>query len=246
LTTETVVIVAVLFTLVAVLYSSVGHGGGSGYLATMALRGFAPEVMRPTALVLNVCVALIATAKFHSAGYFSLRLFLPFAIASIPSAFIGGTITIPGQIYRVIVGAILLYSAVHMTVRPRSISDHPTGRPVLWVALFFGTLIGLLSGLIGVGGGIFLSPLLLFMGWASLRETAAVSAAFILVNSLSGLAGQISNLSSLPPALPMWVLGVMCGGWLGATYGSRRLGTPALRIALALVLVLAGVKLILT
>lgn len=243
---ESVATVTTLFLLVATLYSTVGHGGGSGYLAAMALLGFAPEVMRPTALILNVCVSLIATIKFYRAGHFSFPLFWPFALVSVPAAYIGGTLTLPADSYRIILGAVLIFSALHMLIRPVGSGGAQVRRPVVWICLIAGSVLGLASGLIGVGGGIFLSPLLLFMGWANLRETAAVSAAFILVNSLAGLAGQLSSLVEVPPALPLWAIAVIGGGWLGATYGSRKFSNPTLRRALALVLILAGAKLILT
>jgi uncharacterized membrane protein YfcA len=243
---ESVITVTTLFFLVATLYSTVGHGGGSGYLAVMALLGFAPEAMRPTALILNVCVSLIATIRFYRAGHFSFPIFWPFALVSVPAAYIGGTLTLPADSYRIVLGAVLVYSALHMFIRPVGSRGAEVRRPVLWISLIAGFALGLASGLIGVGGGIFLSPLLLFMGWANLRETAAVSAAFILVNSLAGLAGQLSSLAEVPQALPLWAVAVIGGGWLGSTYGSRRFSNPTLRRALALVLLMAGAKLIFT
>ncbi len=228
----------------AMLYSSVGHAGASGYLAAMALFGVETSVMRPTALALNILVAAIATLKFYRAGAFSWRVFRPFAATAVPFAFIGGSITLPTTIYRPLVGVVLLYAAFRLWRAARSNSTAATRPPRVAVALILGVGIGLLSGLTGVGGGIFLTPLLLLMRWAEVRQAAGVSAAFILVNSLAGLLGQAPSLASLPSMLPVWAGAVVVGGWIGAEYGSRRLGSLALRRLLAVVLVIGGLKLI--
>lgn len=246
MTTITVVAVAALFLLAAMLYSSVGHAGASGYLAVMALFGFAPGVMKPTALALNILVALIATMKFYRAGRFTFELFWPFALTSIPAAFIGGALTLPAKWYDAIVGVALLYAAVWMFRSAKTAAKVLVHPPPLAVALGCGLVIGLLSGLTGVGGGIFLSPLILMMGWAETRATSAVAAAFILVNSIAGLLGHLSSIAQLPPALPLWALAAVIGGWIGAEYGSKRLATPVLRQLLSAVLVVAGLKMILT
>ena len=171
----------------AILYSSVGHGGASGYLAAMALFGIDPAVMKPTALVLNIIVAAIATIKFERAGCFDKSLFWPFALGSIPCAFLGGSIVLPTQLYKPILGLVLLYAAAKLGFnRSGSKTLQPKVLP-LWLSIGLGMAIGLLSGLTGVGGGIFLSPLLLLMGWATMKQAAGVSAAFILVNSIAGL-----------------------------------------------------------
>jgi uncharacterized membrane protein YfcA len=229
----------------ALLYSSVGHAGASGYLAAMALWGVAPETMKPTALTLNILVATIATVKFYRAGHFSWRLFWPFAVTSIPFSFLGGSLSLPGSLYKPIVGVVLLYSAVRLLARGRAVDGE--ARPIPpWAALLSGAVIGLLSGLTGVGGGIFLSPLLLLMGWAETRATAGVSAPFILVNSAAGLAGHLSSVAHLPASLPLLAIAAALGGWIGAHYGSRRLPSHGIRRLLAIVLVVAGIKLILT
>ncbi|HKS06070.1 MAG TPA: sulfite exporter TauE/SafE family protein [Gemmatimonadaceae bacterium] len=243
---STVAVVAVLLAIVALLYSTVGHAGGSGYLAVMALIGIAPATMRPAALVLNILVAVIASTKFYRAGHFSWSLFWPFAILSIPAAFAGGVMGLPSHVYKIVAGVILLYSAVHAFMSQRVLAEKAQAQPPLPAALAIGASIGIVSGLIGVGGGIFLSPLLLFMGWAGARQAAAASAMFILVNSVSGLLGQITSVRTLPPYLLAWAVAVVAGGWVGATYGSERLPTTALRRALAAVLVIAGLKLIFT
>lgn len=243
--TETAILISGMILLAATLYSSVGHAGASGYLAVMALMGVAPAVMKPTALTLNILVATIGTIQFSRAGCFSWRLFWPFAVSSVPAAFIGGAITLPASYYKPAVGFILLFAAARMLMvaakRPAA-EPHP---PPLWAALLCGAAIGLLSGLTGTGGGIFLSPLLLLAGWAETRKTSGVSVAFILVNSVAGLLGAADKLHHLPPTLPLWAGAAVAGGLIGAHLGSRRLSTPWLRRLLALVLVVAGLKLIL-
>lgn len=239
-----IALIAVLFLLAAALYSSVGHAGASGYIAVMALFGLAPGVMKPTALALNILVAVVATTKFYRAGRFSFELFWPFAIVSIPAAFIGGALTLPAKWYDAIVGVALLYAAVWMFRSAKTAAKVLVHPPPLAAALACGLVIGLLSGLTGVGGGIFLSPLILMMGWAETRATSAVAAAFILVNSIAGLLGHLSSISQLPSPLPIWGVAVVIGGWIGAEYGSRRLATPALRQLLSVVLVVAGLKML--
>lgn len=237
-------LIAALFLLGAALYSSVGHGGASSYLAVMGLFSFTPEVMKPTALALNILVAGVATYKFHRAQLFSWELFWPFAIASIPAAFVGGATMLPGRWYKVLVGIVLLYAAVWMfrsALRPVA---REVRRPPLWAAMVAGGAIGFLSGLTGVGGGIFLSPLLIYGGWAETRRASGVAAPFILVNSIAGLLGHLSSVNQLPASLPVWALAAVTGGWVGASYGSRRAPAPVLRRLLSLVLIVAGVKLV--
>ena len=236
-----------LILLAALLYSAVGHGGASGYLAAMALIGVAPEVMKPTALTLNILVASIATIKFYRVGAFSWALFWPFAAASIPFAYLGGWLTLPGYIYKPLVGIILVYAAWH-AFHSANRSEH--GRtlraPSIALRLFAGAALGFLSGLTGVGGGIFLSPLLLLFGWAPVRVISGIAAAFILVNSIAGLLGLMRAEIALPPALPYWAIAAVVGGFIGAEYGSRRLGNATIRRLLALVLAIAGAKMILS
>lgn len=230
----------------ALLYSSVGHAGASGYLAAMALFGLPPGVMRPTALALNILVAAIATVKFYRAGHFSWPIFWPFAITSVPFALIGGSLSLPNAIYKPVVGAVLLYAAYRL-LRATQMTSPTTIRPLgRWFALIAGIGIGLLSGLTGVGGGIFLSPLLLLTGGAKTQQTAAVSAAFILVNSIAGLVGQVSSVASLPAPIPVWAAAAAVGGWIGAEYGSRRLARTTLQRLLAVVLIIAALKLTFT
>ena len=228
----------------AVLYSSVGHGGASAYLAVMSLAGLAPGLMRPAALVLNLVVAAIAAFRFARAGHFRLSLFWPFAVTSIPFAFLGGSITLPDAVYRRILGLVLLFAAYRLWRVFRG-GEETAHTPPLAAALLWGAAIGMLSGLTGVGGGIFLSPLLLLAHWAEPKPTAAVSAAFIWVNSFAGLLGKPASLAALPASIPLWVLAAALGGMVGAGLGSRRLPSLVLRRLLAVVLVVAGGKLLL-
>jgi uncharacterized protein len=237
---------ALLIFVAAVLYSSVGHGGASGYLAVMALFDIAPAVMKPTALFLNIIVAAITTIKFYRAGAFDRSLFWRFAISSIPCAFLGGIISIPTQIYKPIVGIVLLYASTRLGFGSVQSEPQKTKSPSNWLPIILGMAIGLLSGLTGVGGGIFLSPLLLLMGWATVKETAGVSAAFILVNSIAGLLGYMTKLPAWPTGLWLWAIAAAAGGWIGAEYGSNKIGSKWLQRLLAVVLTIAGIKLILT
>jgi uncharacterized membrane protein YfcA len=227
----------------ALLFSSIGHGGASGYLAAMALFNVTPESMRPAALSLNVLVASIGTVRFYRAGCFSWPLFWPFAVASVPCAYFGGMISLPTTIYKQVIGAVLLFAAYRLFRSPVS----ETSRPVaVLVALACGAGIGLLSGLTGVGGGIFLSPLLLIMGWSDTKQNCGVSAAFILVNSIAGIAGLMTKGATLPAELPYWTVAVIAGGLIGSELGAKRLASPTLRKLLAVVLVIAGLKMVFT
>jgi len=227
-------------------YASVGHGGASAYIAAMALAGVAPAEMRPIALLLNILVSSLGTWKFQRAGHFRWRLFWPFALVSIPMAYLGGAITLPGQAYKILVGAVLLYAAWQLwRSAKRGEEMREVREPPLGWAMAIGAAMGLLAGLTGVGGGIFLSPLLLMLGWAGTKQTSAVAAPFILVNSLAGLAAVFVAKSTAMPSYA-WALApaVVVGGWLGAEYGSRRFANPVVRRVLAVVLGLAGAKMI--
>ncbi len=230
----------------AVLYSSVGHAGASGYIAVMALLNVAPESMKPTALVLNVLVATIGTVQFVRAGHFSWSFFWPFALGSVPFAFLGGWMKIDGDIYKQIVGVILILSALRMFFTPRAQSANEV-RPVdATVRTASGAVIGFLAGLTGTGGGIFLSPLVLLAKWADAKRTAATSVVFILVNSIAGLAGNVTQVKSLPENLPYLLVAAGLGGLVGSELGSKRLDNTTIKRVLAVVLLVAGVKLILT
>lgn len=242
--TSAAILTVLIFT-AASLYSSVGHAGASGYLAAMALFSLSPAVMKPTALSLNILVAAIAFTMFYRAGCFSWNLFWPFAVGAVPAAFIGGSMVLPGALYKSLVGIVLLYAAIRLFVgtnRPQpDLRPFPAG-----LAVPIGIGIGFLSGLTGVGGGIFLSPLLLMMRWADARHTSGVSSAFILVNSIAGLLGHYSSVAQLPAAIPVWAVAAVVGGSVGARYGSTRFTGPTIRKILAAVLVIAGSKLIFT
>jgi uncharacterized membrane protein YfcA len=234
----------ILILLAAILYSSVGHAGASGYLAAMGLWGVPPDVMKPTALCLNVIVATIGSIQFGRAGHFAWNIFWPFAITSVPMAFVGGAIRLPYSYYKAVVGVVLLFAAVRLVWSAQKGGEGET-RPIpTLAALLAGAGIGLLAGLTGVGGGIFLSPLLLLANWATVRQTAGVSVAFILVNSLAGLAGNFAGVRYLPPEIPYLAIAAASGGLIGSYLGSRRAPPIVLRYLLALVLVLAGCKMI--
>lgn len=234
------IILAIL--VVAILYSSVGHGGASGYLAVMAFLGVAPGITRPTALLLNVFVASIATYRFYREGYFSRKVFLPFAITSIPFAFLGGLIQLPLPIYKIILGVVLILAALRLAWKLSA--ENEVTAPPIWMALIIGAFIGLLSGLVGVGGGIFLTPVLLLMNWSGTKTAAGVSAMFILVNSISGLAGNYAQVIELPQNVWLWIAGAVVGGLIGSTLGSKKFNSLTLRRVLAVVLLFAGIKLI--
>lgn len=236
-------LLAALIFVAAILYSSVGHAGASGYLAAMALFGLAPEVMKPTALVLNILVATVASWKFWRAGAFSWSLFWPVAIVSAPLAYLGGLLSLPDIVYKPLVGVVLLYAAWRF-MRGNDFSARETSPPPFYLAMLAGAGIGFLSGLTGVGGGIFLSPLFLFFGWGKIREISGVAALFILVNSCAGLLGVLSKDVTLPAALPWWGLVAVLGGLIGAEMGSRRMAGPGMQKVLAVVLVIAGLKML--
>ena len=231
----------------AFLYASVGHGGASAYIAAMAIAGIAPAEMRPVALQLNVLVSAIATLKFYRAGHFRWPLFWPFAATSIPAAYLGGAIILPGTAYKILVGVVLLYAGWQLWWSARAGEELRPARPIaVWLAMTIGAVLGVLSGLTGVGGGIFLSPLLLLFGWAGTKQTSAVAAPFILVNSLAALAAGFVRNPVPPPDYAWWLMAaVLLGGWAGAEYGSRRFANPLIRRVLAVVLAIAGGKMVL-
>lgn len=241
------IVLAVAFFAAAVLYASVGHAGASGYLAAMALVGISPATMRPTALALNILVASIVTIRFHLAGQLRWRAVAPFLLGSVPLAFVGGALTLPAGAYKALAGVVLLVAAgrLWMTAGRAGATEEPDPRVPSVPAVGVGAGIGFLSGLVGTGGGIFLTPFLLFVRWAGARAAAGMSSAFILGNSIAGLAGNVAAVQGLPPNLPLWLGSVAVGGLIGAEIGARRLGTVGLRRALALVLVVASLKLIL-
>ena len=227
----------------AVLYSSVGHGGASAYLAVMALFGVPAPVMKPTALVMNLGVAGLGTFRFAAASLVPWRLLLPICAGSVPAAYLGGLVKLPTQSHRILLGVVLLFAAVRLAMRQREHELRP--RPPALLLVVIGIFFGFLAGVTGVGGGIFLSPLLILARWQEPRRTAGASAVFILVNSVAGLAGHLSAGGSVPAvALPLTAVALV-GGLVGSWLGARRLVPIAIRRVLAAVLVVAGGKLLL-
>jgi len=229
---------------VAFLYSSVGHAGASGYIATMTLFGLAPVVIRPTALVLNILVASIGTFQFWRAGHFSWKLFWPFALLSIPAAYLGGYLQPSASVLRILIGLVLLFSGARLIFRRNDPAR--TTLPSCPKAIGMGAGLGFLSGLTGTGGGIFLTPLLLFCRWAHIRQAAAVSALFILVNSIGGLAGYFTKKHSIPALGLILAMAAIIGGTIGSRLGSRHFPVRTISILLAIVLTIAGAKLLFT
>ena len=230
--------------LVAFLYSSVGHAGASGYIATITLFGLAPTIIRPTALVLNILVASIGAFQFWRAGHFSWKLFWPFALLSIPAAYLGGYLQPSASILRILIGIVLLFSAARLVFRRSDPSQ--TAVPSRPMAVSVGAGLGFLAGLTGTGGGIFLTPLLLFCRWAHIRQAAAVSALFIWVNSIAGLIGYFTAVHSVPTLGIVLGAAAIVGGFVGSRLGSRHFPTRTISILLAIVLTIAGAKLIFT
>lgn len=243
---DSLLVLLLLLLLVAFLYSSVGHGGASGYLAVMVIMGVAPAMMKSSALVMNLAVSLFSFIGFYKAGHFRIKLFWPFALASIPLAFLGGTMTLGDAIYKKILAICILFSILRLVFKFDTSNEN--NRPIpIWAALLSGASIGLLSGMIGIGGGIILSPLMLLMRWATLKQTAAVSALFIFVNSLSGLYGQLQKGGIHLPENMQWaVLATIVGGLAGSYFGSQKFNVATLKNLLTLGLVIACLKLIFT
>ena len=242
----TVVALVLLFALGAALYSSVGHGGASAYIAAMALFSVAPETMKPTALALNLLVAGFGAWRYWRRGLTNGKLVLAFALTAAPAAFIGGGIHLPGIYYKPLVGILLWLAAARLLWQPKEIADQLVHAPSLWITLPAGAVLGLLAGLTGTGGGIFLSPLIILMAWEEPRRTSGVVSAFIFLNSAAGLAGNVASVGHLPPELPGFLAAVAAGALLGTWLGIGRLPRPWLLRALGLVLTIAGAKLLFT
>jgi uncharacterized membrane protein YfcA len=227
----------------AALYSSVGHAGASAYIAVMALFSVTPAVMRPTALTLNILVAALGSYRYAQAGYFRWRVVWPFLLGSVPFAFIGGGVELPSAHYRTIVGIVLILSGLRMFWAAHIYARREVHDPPIWLSVLIGIAIGFLSGLTGTGGGIFLSPVIIFLAWSDLRTTSGIAAVFILANSIAGLLGNIAMVRSLPPELPLYMVAVVLGGFIGTTFGIH-FSIIFVRRALGVVLVVAGLKLI--
>lgn len=241
---ETVILIAALMALAAALYSSVGHGGASAYLAIMALFSVAPETMRPTALALNLLVAGFGTWRYWSRGLVNARLLLAFAVTAAPAAYLGGAIHLPPDYYRPLVGVLLWLAAIRLLWQPVLLADREVRPPSLAVSLPTGAALGLLAGLTGTGGGIFLSPLIILLAWEEPRRTSGVASAFIFLNSAAGLAGNVSSIGSMPDALPVYLAAVALGALIGTWLGVGRLPRSWLLRFLGAVLLIAGAKLL--
>lgn len=227
----------------AALYSSVGHAGASAYIAFMALFSVPPSVMRPTALTLNILVATFASYRYARAGYFRWRVVWPFLLGSVPFAFIGGGIQLPSEYYRAIVGIVLILSGLRMFWAAHIYAAREVHDPPIWLSILLGIGIGFLSGLTGTGGGIFLSPVIIFLAWSDLRTTSGIAAVFIFGNSVAGLLGNLAMVRSLPAELPIYVVAVMLGALMGTAFGTK-ISVVYIRRALGVVLIIAGLKLI--
>jgi len=242
----TVAALCLLFALGAALYSSVGHGGASAYIAAMALFSVAPETMKPTALALNLLVAGFGTWRYWRRGLTNGKLVLAFALTAMPAAFIGGGIHLPAITYKPLVGILLWAAAARLLWQPKALAQRQTQAPPLWISLPSGALLGLLAGLTGTGGGIFLSPLIILMAWEEPRRTSGVVSAFIFLNSAAGLAGNAASVGDLPHELPVFLASVAGGALVGTWLGVERLPRPWLLRMLGVVLLIAGAKLLFT
>lgn len=230
------------FLIIAFLYASVGHGGASGYLALMALLNISPAVMKPTALILNLIVSLVSFLSFYKARHFKSTMLWPLVATSIPAAYLGSIIPVSEPMYKKILAIVLLIAVIRMLIKPPAVENISSPK-WYWLSLA-GGVIGLLSGMIGMGGGILLSPLLLMMGWTTIQQTAAISAIFIFLNSASGMMGQLKKGFDLAPSMYIIIGFVLVGGWLGAYMGSSRFKTTQLKFILAVVLIMAVSKLL--
>jgi len=235
----------VILFFVAFLYAAVGHGGASGYLALMALYGVAPEEMKPTALVLNLFVSMTSFIQYYRGGYFLKKLFFPIAAASIPLAFVGGMITVEENVYKRILGILLLFPVIRFFFF-KNVDDSELKTHNVSIAIITGGIVGLLSGMIGIGGGIILSPILLLLQWTNQKQTAAISAGFIFVNSVAGLGGMFTQGISFTGDMVMYIIVAFVGGLLGAYLGSKKFNQNVLKYVLATVLLLASYKLLFT
>jgi len=244
MTSELIPFLAVSIFVVALMYASVGHGGASGYLAVMALFSLEPAALKPTALLLNIVVAGVGSYLYLSARQFSWKVFWPFVVTSIPMSYLGGTFHLPPEYYRPLLGLVLFYAAWRLFARKNRGDFEPTPPPRT-LAMLVGAVLGFASGLIGVGGGIFLSPLMILLGWARVREVSGIAAMFILVNSVAGLLGHLGSLQHIPEYAPLLAGVALLGGSIGALCGSRHLPVKMILQAMAGMLVLAGGKMFL-
>ena len=233
----------VLFALIAFLYSSVGHGGASGFIALMILLKVDLAYIKPTALMLNILVSSLATYQYYRSPYFNKTLLLAFLYTSVPCAFIGSLIKIDQSYFKILLGICLLLAIFRMLMTEQATTQKADRHIPFYACLLIGAVIGLISGMIGIGGGIILSPVLILAGWANFKEAAAVSAPFILINSLAGLAGTGISGISLPHEIYLWIAAAVSGGWMGSYMGVHRLNQKVLKYMLSIVLLIAVTKL---
>ncbi|WP_372752720.1 sulfite exporter TauE/SafE family protein [Mariniflexile sp.] len=228
---------------IAFLYASIGHGGASGYLALMAMFGIETVLMKSSALTLNLFVAGIAFYSYYKGGFFNWKILLPFVLASMPAAYFGAKLSVDPTFYKVSLGVCLLIAVSRMLIQVKNKSTQESKTPNFVIAMMVGAIVGFFSGMIGIGGGIILSPLLIVFGWANLKEAAAVSAGFIWLNSVTGLLGTINSGVQLSPTIVPWIVVALIGGFLGSWSGSFKFSEISLRYLLASVLFMASIKL---
>lgn len=240
---QTLLIAACLL-LGAILYTSVGHAGASAYIAVMTLFDLPPVVIKPTALTLNIFVSSYTSLRYIKSNFFNKSLFIFLSLGSIPAAFIGGRINLPSHVYKPIIGVLLLLSGVRFLIQAMQ-SDKAHQELNKPLAVFIGACIGLLSGITGTGGGIFLSPLIIWLGWVSVKQASGTVAAFIFVNSIAGLLGNFQSTSSLPTELPLFLIAVLLGAFIGTRFGISQFSSVGIKRALGFVLLIAGAKFLL-
>jgi len=238
------IILLIAIGVAAIIYSSVGHGGASGYLAAMALFGLEPSIMKPAALTMNIFVTILVIWRSHMLFKFDWRLFIPLMAASLPMAYIGGAITVESTLYMIVVGIFLLLAALIMFWP--SIEVEMAKQPNVWFVILVGGILGFISGLTGVGGGIYLSPLLILFSWVTIKESIPIAAAFILINSIAALTGYFSANTEIPDGIPLLVVVAVFGAIIGTELAKRKLASKELKVMLGIVLVIAGFKMILT
>ncbi len=240
---HTLLVAGCLF-LGAILYTSVGHAGASAYIAVMTLFDLPPVVIKPTALTLNIFVSSFTSFRYIKSNFFNKTLFLYLSVGSVPAAFIGGRINLPSHVYKPVMGVLLLLSGVRFLVQAMQ-SDKAHRQVNKPLAVFIGACVGLLSGITGTGGGIFLSPLIIWLGWVSVKQASGTVAAFIFVNSTAGLLGNFQSTSSLPSELPVFLIAVLLGAFIGTRFGIKRFSSVGVKRALGVVLLIAGAKFLL-
>ena len=239
---HTLLIAGCLF-LGAILYTSVGHAGASAYIAVMTLFDLPPLVIKPTALTLNIFVSSYTSFRYIRSNFFNKSLFQYLVIGSIPAAFIGGHINLPSHIYKPVIGILLLISGLRFLIQALQ-ADQPHRDLNRGLAVLIGACVGMLSGITGTGGGIFLSPLIIWLGWVSVKQASGTVAGFIFVNSVAGLLGNLQSTKSLPTELPLFLIAVLLGAFIGTRFGISKFSSTGIKRALGLVLLIAGAKFI--